>query len=137
LTGRSTKVLIAERGRNSSSTFSESDDTSYPSINTLAAAANPFSESTTANPSSIHTPTQVNANPHLRLYLPLREQVAIKDCWPTPDAIPEGYILEYLGGEDLAQASFFNRIRGIPTKIAERFVMIDDPATGKFVVDST
>ena len=141
LTGRSTKVLIAERGRNSSSTFSESDETSYPSINTLAAAANPFFESTTANPSSIHTelgpPTQVNANLHLRLYPPPREQVAIKDCWPTPDVIPEGYILEYLGGEDLAKSSWFNRIRGIPTKIAERFVMVDDPVTGKFVVDST
>ncbi|KAG1804135.1 uncharacterized protein BJ212DRAFT_1304434 [Suillus subaureus] len=57
-----------------------------------------------------------------QLFLPPGSQVAIKDCWPTVEVIPEGYILDCLGGEDLKIDPGFNHINGIPTKVIDRFI---------------
>ncbi|KAG1876219.1 hypothetical protein F4604DRAFT_1924509 [Suillus subluteus] len=72
-----------------------------------------------------------------RLFLGPGEHIAIKDCWPTVEAIPEGYILDRLGGDDLKKSPEFSHRKGIPTKVVDRFIRGEDPATGNDVVDST
>jgi hypothetical protein len=131
LTGRSTKVLIATRDE--APNFDMSKDRSgneSGSSPVLPPSFPPDDASPDNSPSE-------TSKLYKWLFLPPGSQVAIKDCWPTVEAIPEGYILDCLGGEDLKIDPGFNRINGIPTKVIDRFVRGEDPATGNDVVDST
>lgn len=123
LTGRSTRVVIASRD-DYPSQFSANDEASQDNNIRNSDGSQSLDE-------------RALIALHKRLFLPPRDQVAIKDCWPHPGAYPEGYILDCLGGENLKSDPVFSHFKGIPTKLVNRFVKGRDPLTGKKVVDST